>query len=134
MKLQQVKWLYYTRFFGMDIDPTARFSLKANFDLTHPRGVHVGAHTYVAFRAAILTHDMTRNLWLDTRIGARCFIGAHSVILPGITVGDECIVGAGAVVTKDVPPRSVVGGNPARILQSDIDVGEYGVFSYVNSQ
>ena len=43
-------------------------------------------------------------------------------------VGDESIVAAGAVVVKDVPPRSVVAGNPARVVREDIDVIEYGRF------
>jgi acetyltransferase-like isoleucine patch superfamily enzyme len=123
----KAKWLYYTRFWGMDIDPTASYSLSVRFDKTNPRGVHIGAETYVAFEAAILTHDLTRGLYLDTRIGRRCFIGARSIILPGIEIGDECVIGAGSVVTKSLPPRSMAAGNPARILRSDIDViSRYG--------
>ena len=96
MALQRAKWLYYTRFWGMDIHPTAKFSLKANFDKTNPRGVHVGAHTYIAFGAAVLAHDLTRGMSSDTRIGRNCFIGAHSIILPGVTIGDGSVVGAGS--------------------------------------
>jgi acetyltransferase-like isoleucine patch superfamily enzyme len=43
--------------------------------------------------------------------------GANSTILPGIEIGKDAVVGAGAVVTKDVPPRTVVAGNPARVLR-----------------
>lgn len=50
-------------------------------------------------------------------IGNDVWVGTRVVILPGVTVGDGAIVGAGAVVTKDVPPFAVVGGNPARILR-----------------
>ncbi|KAB0678888.1 acyltransferase [Aureimonas leprariae] len=126
--LVRTKWLYLTRVWGMDIHPTATFSLSARFDKTYPRGIHVGAETYVAFDAAILSHDTTRRMYRDTVIGRRCFIGARSMILPGVTVGDECVVGSGSVVTKDVPPRSVVAGNPARVIRSDIEVGPYGRF------
>ena len=86
--LVKAKWLVYTRVWGMDIDPTATFSLSVRFDKTYPRGVHIGAETYIAFEAAILAHDMTRGLYLHTRIGRRCFIGARSMILPGVTIGD----------------------------------------------
>lgn len=51
------------------------------------------------------------------KIGNGCWIGANATILAGVTVGDEAVVAAGAVVTKDVPPRSVVGGVPAKILK-----------------
>lgn len=123
----RAKWYYYTKFWGMDIDPTANYSLDVRFDKTFPKGVHIGAETYVAFEAAILTHDLTRGLHLHTRIGKRCFIGARSIILPGIEIGDECVVGAGSVVTKSLPPRSLVAGNPARIIRSDIKViSRYG--------
>jgi len=123
----RAKWLYYTRFWGMDIDPTASYSLSVRFDKTFPKGVHIGPETYVAFEAAILTHDLTRGLKLHTRIGRRCFIGARSIILPGIEIGDECVIGAGSIVTKSVPPRSLVAGNPARIIRRDIQIiSRYG--------
>ncbi|WP_296099598.1 acyltransferase [uncultured Agrobacterium sp.] len=118
----KVKWLYFTKIWGMDIHPTANFSLSAKLDRTNPKGVHIGAETYIAFDAAILTHDLSRGLYLDTRIGKRCFIGARSIILPGIEIGDECIIGSGSVVTKSVPPRSLVAGNPAKIIRSEIEI------------
>lgn len=123
-----IKRFYLNKVWGMDIHPTAEFSLETRFDKTFPKGVHIGEYSYAAFDAAILTHDTTRNLWTHTYIGRHCFIGARSVIMPGIRIGDECVVGAGAVVTKDVPPRSLVVGNPAVIVRSDIKVGPYGRF------
>ncbi len=50
------------------------------------------------------------------RIGRDCWIGGAAIIQPGVTIGDRCIVGAGAVVTKDVPDDTIVVGNPARPL------------------
>lgn len=111
----------------MDIDPTAQFSLSARFDLSNPRGIHIGALSYVAFDVAILTYDMTRDLNCDTRIGKRCFIGARSIILPGVVIGDDCVVASGSVVTRDVPSRTLVGGNPAEVIRSDLEVlGAFG--------
>ncbi|WP_299576149.1 acyltransferase [uncultured Williamsia sp.] len=110
----------------MDIHPTAQLSMSAKLDLTFPVGVHIGPYSYVAFDARILTHDRVRGMFLHTRIGANCFIGGCSIILPGVEIGDNCVVGAGAVVTKSVPPRSIVAGNPARVIKSEIDVIEYG--------
>lgn len=54
---------------------------------------------------------------VSTRIGRRASIGSNATILCGVTIGEGALVGAGAVVTKDVPPDTVVGGNPARILR-----------------
>lgn len=126
--LVSAKRLWYRRIWGMDIHPTAQFSLSAKFDRTFPIGVHVGPYSYIAFNARILTHDRTRGLYLHTRIGANCFIGGCSLILPGVEIGDNCVVGAGSVVTKSVPPRSIVAGNPAKVIRSGIEVGEYGRF------
>lgn len=120
---------YYRGVWGMDLHPTCQFSLSAKFDLTYPRGVHVGARSYVAFEARVLTHDRTRGLYLDTRIGADCFIGGRALILPGVEIGDGCVIGAGAVVTRSVPPRCVAAGNPAVVLREGIVVGPYGRFA-----
>lgn len=116
------------KLWGMDIHPTAEMSLSARFDKTFPKGVHVGAQSYIAFQACILTHDRTRGLYSQTRIGRNCFIGGRAMILPGVEIGDGCVVGAGSVVTKSVPPGCVVAGNPARIIRSGIVVGPYGRF------
>ena len=51
-------------------------------------------------------------------IGNDVWIGGHSTILPGVTIGDGAVVAAGSVVTKDVPPRSLVAGNPAEFKKS----------------
>jgi acetyltransferase-like isoleucine patch superfamily enzyme len=123
-----LKRLYLTKIWGMDIDPTVDFSLSARFDKTHPAGIHIGAETYIAFDAAILSHDTTRRMYRHTRIGRRCFIGARSIILPGLTIGDECIIGSGSVVTKDIPPNSIVGGNPARVIRQNTGLDPYGRF------
>jgi acetyltransferase-like isoleucine patch superfamily enzyme len=57
-------------------------------------------------------------------IGAGAFLGAHAIVLPGVSVGDNAYVGAGAVVTGDVPARSVVAGNPARVIRQWDDTTE----------
>lgn len=55
-------------------------------------------------------------------IGDDVWIGGHVIVLPGVHIGTGAIVGAGAVVTKDVPDYAVVGGNPARIIKSRKEV------------
>lgn len=51
-------------------------------------------------------------------IGDDVWIGRRAIIMPGVTIGDGCVIGAGAVVTKDIPPYSVAGGVPAKVIKS----------------
>jgi acetyltransferase-like isoleucine patch superfamily enzyme len=124
----RIRIAFYNRFWGMHIHPTAKLSMSVRLDKTYPAGIYIGERSYVAFEVAILTHDLTRKKKARTIIGRHCFIGARSTILPGVTVGDGAIVGAGSMVTADVPPHTIVAGNPARVLRRDIEVREYGVF------
>lgn len=125
--INRFRWMIYTKVWGMTICPTSVVSLSARLDKTNPSGIHIGSHTYVAFEATILSHDMVRALKVDTVIGSNCFIGGRSIVLPGVTVGDGSIVAAGSVVTKDVPPNSIVAGNPAKVIRSDIKTGAFGI-------
>ncbi|MDU1890332.1 MAG: sugar O-acetyltransferase [Dysgonomonas sp.] len=76
-----------------------------------------GVHMYTA-RHPLDIKD--RKEWEDCKpivIGKDCWIGGHSTILPGVTIGDRSVIGAGAVVTKDVPADSLAVGNPAKIVK-----------------
>lgn len=125
--LVKIRRFWFTQFWGMDIDKTVIFSMSAKLDKTYPQGIHIGKYSYLAFQSAVLSHDMIRKLKVDTVIGENCFIGAKSVILPGVVVGNNSVVAAGAVVTTNVPPNTIVAGNPAKVIKRDIKVGKYGV-------
>jgi maltose O-acetyltransferase len=74
-----------------------------------------GVHIYAATHPAdILLRRKDLELGKPVSIGEDCWIGGHATILPGISIGDRCIVGAGAVVTKDVPDDTAAVGNPAK--------------------
>ena len=118
-------WRY--RRSGMTIGQGCKISSSAKLDKTHPSGIVIGDYTAVSFRTSVLTHDFLNGRHLDTRIGSNCFIGACSVIMPGVSVGDNAIVGTGSVVFTDVPPNSVVSGNPARIVETGIVTGKWGI-------
>lgn len=87
-------------------------------------GLTIGAGCDVASGAHIYTHSSALRCVsgrahpavdrAPVTIGDRVFVGANSVVQMGITIGDEAVIAAGAVVTRDVPARTVVAGNPAR--------------------
>lgn len=111
---------------GIVLGPNTSISLSARFRTSRRGDIAIGSETLVAFKTLFLTRDQLTGQTRPIRIGSRCFIGGGSVILPGVSIGDECIVGGGSVVFKDVPPRSIVVGNPARILRREIEVGPFG--------
>ena len=85
-------------------------------------GISLGDDCFIGPNVSLLTDNHVfgeLNLLHPKRIiiGSRVWIGAGALVLPGVTVGDEACVGAGAVVTHDVEPRTVVAGNPARVIR-----------------
>ncbi|HUJ79555.1 MAG TPA: acyltransferase [Nitrospiria bacterium] len=88
-------------------------------------GVEIGNNAIIASHVVITsqTHDTHAAIYRDSQkmmpvyIGAGSWIGAGAIILPGVRIGDEAIVGAQSVVTSDVAPRSVVAGIPARKIE-----------------
>ena len=118
------RWLQWRT--GLVIDPSCSISLSSRFLPHQPGGVVIGADTLIAFKTLIDARDLATGEIRPIRIGERCFIGGGSMIMPGVTVGNEVIVAAGAVVADDVPDRCIVAGTPARIIRRDIEVGRYG--------
>jgi acetyltransferase-like isoleucine patch superfamily enzyme len=125
----RLRRFYFNKLWGMDVGPDCMISFSAKLDTSYPRGIHIGESTAVSFRASVLSHDYTRNLHLDTRIGKQCQIGAHSIIMPGVKIGDNCVVAVASVVMKDVPPNCLVSGNPARIIEKGIETGRWGLIN-----
>lgn len=89
--------------------------------------VTIGSRTQIGPGVQILTADhprdaATRESGLEfgkpVRIGSNVWLGAGALILPGVTIGDDALVGAGSVVTRDVPAGATVFGNPARVHRS----------------
>jgi acetyltransferase-like isoleucine patch superfamily enzyme len=122
-----VRRRYLTWVWKMEIGEGTAISMSAKLDLTNPQGIHIGKYSVITFGAAIVTHDWVNDLNRDVRIGDNCFIGAHSIILPGVTIGDSCVVAAGSVVVRDVPAGSLVSGNPARVVEHNVQTTHYGV-------
>ena len=99
-----------------------RVSIMYNFVCMSRGGVVIEDDVSIAANTQILTnnHDEQEHRILLCKpvvIRRGAWIGAGVTILPGVTVGEHAIVGAGAVVTHDVPPNTIVVGNPARVLR-----------------
>jgi maltose O-acetyltransferase len=83
--------------------------------------ISIGDDVYLTSGTVILAHDSSTVMFLGyTRIGKvvignRVFIGANSVILPGVTIGDDVVIGAGSIVSMNIPSGSVAKGVPARV-------------------
>jgi acetyltransferase-like isoleucine patch superfamily enzyme len=99
-----------------------RCKIKPNVFI--PTGVMIEDDVFIGPNATFTNdkHPRVSGDWklLETRVGRGASVGANAVILPGIKIGPNSIVGAGAVVTKDVPEGSVVVGNPARVMAKTI--------------
>lgn len=105
----------------------------ANFNLTLVDDTHiyVGDHTMFGPNVTIATagHPICPELRkrglqynMPVHIGRNCWLGAGVTVLPGVTIGDNVVIGAGSVVTKDIPSNVVAVGNPCKVLR---EVGEH---------
>lgn len=103
---------HFNRMGGVIIDPSHCYHITIGDNVTLAPRVHVLAHdasTYVFF-------GKTRSA--NVTIGNDVFVGASSIILPGVHIGNRVIIGAGSIVTKNIPDNSVAAGNPAKVICS----------------
>ena len=91
--------------------------LIGRLDGLNPHLVTIGSHCVIGYGAILLTHCPIRGA-KPVVVEDEVWIGYGVIVLPAVRVGTQSILGAGAVVTKDVPPRSVVAGNPAKVIRS----------------
>lgn len=93
-------------------------------DPSHCWLIKIGDNVTIAPRVHILAHDASTKMFLDytkigcVNIGNNVFIGAESVVLPGVTIGNNVIIGANSTVTHNIPDNSVAVGSPARVICS----------------
>jgi acetyltransferase-like isoleucine patch superfamily enzyme len=126
--VQRIRYFWLVLKGYKNINSRAIIERKVNFDKVYPESIHIDEGTLVASFVTILTHEHIYRdesnpslpLHRPVHIGKRCFIGISAIILPGIKIGDDCIIGSGSVVTKDVPNGSMAVGVPARIIRSGI--------------
>ena len=103
-------------------------NIYANFNLTMVDDGHIYVGDYTMFAPGVIVatagHPILPELRetvyqynMPVHIGKNCWIGAGAIILPGVTIGDQVVVGAGSVVTKDLPSNVVAVGNPCRVIR-----------------
>ena len=107
---------------GMTVGKNFNPQLDVYLDPSHCWLITIGDDVTIAPRAQILAHDASTCCSLGhakigcVNIGYRVFIGAGSIILPGVSIGNDVIIGAGSVVAHSIESNSVYAGNPAKML------------------
>jgi len=131
----QRKWLIrqdpvaYARGIGVQVGEKCRLlNLQSNTFGSEPWLVRLGDHVEVTSGVRFITHDggmwVFREKYLDIDVvapilvGNNVFIGFNAILLPGVTIGDDCVIAAGAVVSRDIPTGSVAAGVPASPIKT----------------
>ena len=113
--------------YGSHIHVGKNFFANYNCTIIDVAKVIIGDYCQMAPNVAIYTaghpvYPDTRNSGYEygkkVRIGNNVWIGGNTVICPGVTVGNNCVIGAGSVVTRDIPDWTVAAGNPCRVIRS----------------
>jgi acetyltransferase-like isoleucine patch superfamily enzyme len=114
---------FYTDF-GKNITIGKDVFINSGCHFQDQGGIWIGDGTLIGHNVVLATinhalnpEENRKNHYAPITIGAHVWIGSNAAILPGVTLGDWAVVAAGAVVTQDVPPRTVVGGVPAKVLK-----------------
>lgn len=115
---------FYTDF-GKNITIGKDVFINSGCHFQDQGGIEIGDGALIGHNVVLATinhalepEENRKNHYAPIKIGAHVWIGSNATILPGVTLGEHAVVAAGAVVTKDVPPLTVVGGVPAKILKS----------------
>lgn len=117
---------FYSNFGGRNVHFGNGVYANFNLTLVDDTHIYVGDYTMIGPNVTIATagHPILPQLRqqglqynMPVRIGRNCWLGAGVIVLPGVTIGDNVVVGAGSVVTKDLPSNVVAVGSPCRVLR-----------------
>lgn len=106
-------------FLGMKVGSDVSIGLMAMFDIFFPHLVSIGDNSIIGYNATVLTHEFRVDEYClgPVEIGANVLIGSNVTILPGVRIGDGAVVGAGSLVNRDIPPKALAAGVPAKIIE-----------------
>ncbi len=106
---------------GVNIKGRCFIGSNVQFDGIYPNLIEIGEGCVITSGVHILTHFFNtkdRRFYAGkVRIGKKVFIGMNSLIVNAVDIGDNAIIGAGSVVNRDIPPKELWGGNPARFIK-----------------
>ena len=113
----------FLRSSGVKIGKNCMISFRAKIDTRRGR-ISIGDNCVITYGCILLSHDRSA-MHIDSNddgegnvvLGNNVYLGVHTVVLRNVTIGDGSVVGAGSVVTKDIPPGVVAAGNPARVIK-----------------
>mgnify|MGYP003297645173 CR=1 FL=1 len=117
---------FYSNFGGRNVHFGKDIYANFNLTLVDDTHIYVGDNTMFGPGVTVATagHPIQPELRrrgmqynAPVRIGKNCWIGAETIILPGVTIGDNAVIGAGSIVTRDIPANTVAVGNPCRVLR-----------------
>ena len=123
--------------YGKHIEVGRNFFANYNCTIIDVAKVRIGDNCQMAPNVAIYTaghpvHPFARNSMyeygIEVTIGDNVWIGGNCVVMPGVHIGEGSVIGAGSVVTRDIPARSVAAGNPCRVIRAITDADR--VFYY----
>lgn len=123
--------------YGTNIKVGKNFFANYNFTVLDVASVTIGDNVFIAPNVSIYTaghpvHPEARNSMfeygLPVTIGDNCWIGGNVVICPDVTIGSGTVIGAGSVVTRDIPPNVVAAGNPCRVIREITDDDKHYYF------
>lgn len=114
---------FYTDF-GKNITIGKNVFINSGCHFQDQGGIVIGDNTLIGHNVVLATinHDLNpsnnrKNHYAPIHIGNNVWIGSNATVLPGVAIGEWAVIAAGAVVTKDVPPYTVVGGVPAKVIK-----------------
>ena len=120
----------YTNWAGRNVHFGSHIYANFHLTLVDDTHIYVGDYTMFGPNVTVCTaghpilpalREQSYQYNAPVRIGRNCWIGAGAVLLPGITIGDNTVIGGGSVVTRDIPANVVAVGNPCRVLR---EIGE----------